>query len=107
DEGLEGSGTRRDHEPMRDNRFGNSGQSGAAVTPRRPPPATRFVEHRRAEIDDLVRAGDLIRIRRGAYLPPVNDSKPSVQREGEVLNEIRAVAERLTTDYVFSHTSAA
>lgn len=92
---------------MRDNRSRKSEQFAAAVTPRHPPPATRFVEHRRAEIDELVRAGELTRIRRGVYLPPVDHSSPSRRREGEVLNEIRGVAERLTTDYVFSHTSAA
>lgn len=82
-------------------------RSGAATTPRRPPDAVRFEESRRGEILEQVRVGSLQRLRRGVYLPPAEGDGVALLRQSEALNEIRAVAERLTTNFVFSHTSAA
>lgn len=67
-----------------------------------------FTEDRRAELARRSAEGSLQRLRRGVYLPPVPGGLgPAEARRAQVLRRVAAVAERLTTSYWFSHTSAA
>ncbi|UTT60228.1 hypothetical protein [Cellulosimicrobium cellulans] len=73
-----------------------------------PPTAVRFSEGRRTELARRARDGTLDRVRRGVYLPPVAaDLSPAQLRRELVLRRVRAVAERLSSPYWFSHASAA
>ncbi|MFE7406776.1 hypothetical protein [Isoptericola sp. NPDC057559] len=81
-----------------------------APTPDRPslPAAVRYDPERRTELRARTRDDDLVRLRRGVYLPPADASLPfPVRRRAHVLAHMTAVTERLTTAYWFSHTSAA
>jgi very-short-patch-repair endonuclease len=73
------------------------------------PLTVRFTEERRAELARRTDSGSLERVRRGVYLPlpAAADRGPAESRREHVLRQVAAVAERLTTTYWFSHTSAA
>jgi hypothetical protein len=67
-----------------------------------------FTEDRRSELARRSVEGSLERVRRGVYLTPVaHDLGPAEARRAQVLRRVAAVAERLSTSYWFSHTSAA
>ncbi|GAB3083750.1 hypothetical protein GCM10027054_02430 [Isoptericola nanjingensis] len=81
-----------------------------APTPDRPqlPAAVRYDPERRAELRERTRDDDLVRLRRGIYLPTVDPSlTAAVRRRAQLLAHMTAVAERLTTTFWFSHASAA
>ncbi|MFC8923948.1 hypothetical protein [Cellulosimicrobium sp. NPDC057127] len=72
------------------------------------PSVTRFSPERRAEIAAALRSGALVRARQGVYVrPPHGASSPAKRRRDAVVTSAVALAERLTTDYWFSHSTAA
>ncbi|MGN7703417.1 hypothetical protein [Cellulosimicrobium sp. 22601] len=109
----------RDTPPGRTSSDGRADVTSPDAAPRRPgddrrterpvpPTATRFSEERRTELARRTRDGTLDRVRRGVYLPPVPaDASPAQLRRELVLRRVSAVAERLSSAYWFSHTSAA
>ena len=94
----------RSVQPPSDRRPGDDRAASRPVLPL----AVRFTEERRAELARQTDSGALERVRRGVYLPPrAVNSGPAESRREQVLRQMTAVAERLTTTYWFSHTSAA
>lgn len=75
--------------------------------PRSLPAVQRFAEDRRDAIDADLRSGAWRRVRRGVYVPAAGAGGTALEREARVLAEMRGVAERLSTRWWFSHTSAA
>jgi hypothetical protein len=72
------------------------------------PPVTRFSPERRAEISAGLRRGTLVRLRQGVYLgAPAAATAPAIRRRESVVANAVALAERLTTKYWFSHSTAA
>ncbi|MFB8230448.1 hypothetical protein [Cellulosimicrobium sp. NPDC055967] len=72
------------------------------------PSVVRFSAERRAEIAAAVRRGTLVRVRRGVYAaPPASVAPPARRRRDAVVARAVALAGRLTTDYWFSHSTAA
>ncbi|MBD8078317.1 hypothetical protein [Cellulosimicrobium arenosum] len=72
------------------------------------PAPVRFSEERRTELARRTALGALERVRRGIYLPrAATDLGRAAARREDVLRQVVAVAERLSTPYWFSHTSAA
>ncbi|WP_069385744.1 hypothetical protein [Cellulosimicrobium cellulans] len=72
------------------------------------PSVTRFSPERRAEIAAALRSGDLVRARQGVYVrPPDRASSPAGRRREAVVASAVALAERLTTAFWFSHSTAA
>ncbi|WP_186810504.1 DUF559 domain-containing protein [Cellulosimicrobium sp. TH-20] len=64
-----------------------------------------YVRRRRAELAARARAGELVRVRRGVYLPSAH-SAPS-EREEWLLGEVRGLVSRLRTPFWVSHDTAA
>ena len=71
------------------------------------PSVVRYSDARRAEIAARVRAGELVRARRGVYLAPGEEGSAARRRRAFVVRHAVALAERLTTEHWFSHTTAA
>lgn len=68
----------------------------------------RFSAERRAEIAGALRRGTLVRARQGIYVStPSASTQPAQRRRQTVVIQAVALAERLTTDYWFSHSTAA
>lgn len=76
-------------------------------TPRALPPARAFSEDHRRAIADGAADGSLRKVRRSTYVPRHEIESAGGAREADVLDQMRGVAERLTTRWWFSHTSAA
>ncbi|WP_277212921.1 hypothetical protein [Isoptericola croceus] len=80
----------------------------AAVRPRDVPATVRYRPDLRTAIDRQRRRGELVRLRRGRYGPPVaDDGGIARRRERQVLQLVAAVESSLHTDFVFSHETAA
>ncbi|MFF2833907.1 hypothetical protein ACFVSK_19235 [Cellulosimicrobium cellulans] len=72
------------------------------------PSVVRFSTERRAEIVAGVRRGTLVRVRQGVYTaPPDPAASPAQRRREAVVARAVALSGRLTTDYWFSHSTAA
>ncbi|MFE6236351.1 hypothetical protein [Cellulosimicrobium sp. NPDC057862] len=72
------------------------------------PSVVRFSAERRVEIVAGVRRGTLVRVRQGVYAAPPDPAASLAQRRREaVVARSVALAGRLTTDYWFSHSTAA
>ncbi|PTU54937.1 hypothetical protein DBB34_17080 [Sphaerisporangium cinnabarinum] len=84
------------------------GRQDGAHAPATLPSVVRFSAERRAEIAAAVRSGTLVRVRQGAYAaPPPAAASPAQRRREAVVARAVALAGRLTTDYWFSHSTAA
>lgn len=75
--------------------------------PRRLPPAVRHTHARRPELDRATVTGELDQVRTSVFVPAHVAEDPARQRVAEVLGRMRGVAERLSTEWWFSHSSAA
>jgi very-short-patch-repair endonuclease len=73
--------------------------------PRSVPPAVPYVRRRRAELAARARDGELVRVRRGVYLPSPHLAAST--REEWLLAEVRGLADRLSTPFWVSHDTAA
>lgn len=71
------------------------------------PPARRVEGDLRDELGGALERGSLARVRKSVYVPRLPANSPADQRAVEVLALMRGVAERLTTTWWFSHSSAA
>lgn len=60
-----------------------------------------------AELRSLRRSGGLERVRRGAYVAPAPSRGPALDRRDRALARIEAVAAQLSSEYWFSHETAA
>ncbi|MFJ4107136.1 hypothetical protein [Oerskovia enterophila] len=76
-------------------------------TTRQVPPALRYEPATRARLERSRRAGQVVRVRPGVYLPLPTGEGHARRREAEVLASVRGVVERLTTSYWLSHETAA
>ncbi|WP_157257368.1 MULTISPECIES: hypothetical protein [unclassified Oerskovia] len=76
-------------------------------TTRQVPPALRYEPATRARLERSRRAGQVVRVRPGVYLPLPTGEGHARRREAEVLASVRGVVERLATSYWLSHETAA
>src|SRR5690606_17411101 len=73
--------------------------------PRRVPPAVPYARRRRAELAARARDGELVRVRRGVYLPSPHVAASA--REEWLLGQVRGLVDRLSTSFWVSHDTAA
>ena len=86
---------------------GTLGVMGPADSARTVPPALRYSPASRALLEKRRRAGQVVRVRPGVYLPAPTGEGHARRREAEVLISVRGVVERLATSYWLSHETAA
>lgn len=80
---------------------------GGSVTRIEVPPIYTVRMHGYGELRDRRRRGELERFRRGAYRVPTTAATPWDRARHDLLTRCAAVAQRLTTTFAFSHTTAA
>ncbi|UKJ65420.1 hypothetical protein H1Q78_09035 [Cellulosimicrobium cellulans] len=73
--------------------------------PRRVPVAVPYARRRRAELAARARDGELVRVRRGVYLP--SPHVVASAREEWLLGQVRGLVDRLSTPFWVSHDTAA
>ncbi len=80
---------------------------GASLEPPAIPRLTRYTHEDRHRIDAALRAGEIVRLRAGVFGAPVSGLSPGLRVRAHVLQHVAAAAERIETDFWFSHETAA